>query len=275
MSRAALATWVLEGALVLAGLILLWRILLGKRPGRDADQRRLGAWNLPAIDFAGFLSVALLSAAVAASAGAWLARAAGLGADASLVAGGAAMHVGILIGLLAFHRAYGARAGAAPVFFPALRGGIATFLVAMPLVSAAGLGWSYVMTALGLPADSQDLMDVLENTGSPGVKAGLLAVAVLLVPVTEELVFRAGLFRYLRTRMPRAAAILLTSSLFAALHVNWGPHPTGLPSLLPLIVLAAVYCVAYERTGSIGTTIVAHALFNLNTFVVVASGIAS
>ena len=41
----------------------------------------------------------------------------------------------------------------------------------------------------------------------------------------------------------------------------------GLPSLVPLIVLAVVFCLAYERTGTIGTTIVAHALFNLNTFV--------
>ena len=49
----------------------------------------------------------------------------------------------------------------------------------------------------------------------------------------------------------------------------------GLPSLLPLVALAVVFCLAYERTGMIGTTIVAHALFNLNTMLLVAMGFTS
>jgi len=44
---------------------------------------------------------------------------------------------------------------------------------------------------------------------------------------------------------------------------------------VPLFVLAVVFCLAYERTGRIETTIIAHALFNLNTFVLVAAGIGS
>jgi membrane protease YdiL (CAAX protease family) len=95
------------------------------------------------------------------------------------------------------------------------------------------------------------------------------------VPAAEEILFRAGLFRYLRTRIPRWAAIGLTSALFGALHVSWGSPMVGLQSLLPLTALAVVFCLAYERTGLIGTTIVAHALFNLNTMFLVVSGIGS
>jgi membrane protease YdiL (CAAX protease family) len=47
----------------------------------------------------------------------------------------------------------------------------------------------------------------------------------------------------------------------------------GLPSFLPLVVLAAIFCVAYERTGTLAAPIIAHALFNLNTFVLVLTGI--
>jgi membrane protease YdiL (CAAX protease family) len=100
-------------------------------------------------------------------------------------------------------------------------------------------------------------------------------VATVIVPFSEEILFRAGLFRYFRTRAPRWLSIVLTSALFGALHVSWGDHMAGLPSLLPLFVLAIVFCLAYERTGRIGTTIVAHALFNLNTFVLVLAGIGS
>jgi hypothetical protein len=49
----------------------------------------------------------------------------------------------------------------------------------------------------------------------------------------------------------------------------------GLPSFLPLIALAAVFCLAYERTGMIGTVIVAHALFNLNSMLQFVTGIGS
>jgi membrane protease YdiL (CAAX protease family) len=44
---------------------------------------------------------------------------------------------------------------------------------------------------------------------------------------------------------------------------------------VPLTGLACVFCLAYERTGLIGTVIVAHALFNLNTMFMVLTGVGS
>ncbi len=126
---------------------------------------------------------------------------------------------------------------------------------------------------MGLPAEPQELVTLLENTHSAVIRGSFVAIAVVLVPFAEETLFRGGLFRYLRTRMPRWAAIASTSILFGALHVQWSAPFAGLPSLLPLIVLAAVFCLAYERTGTLATPILAHALFNLNTVFLMASGI--
>lgn len=199
-----------------------------------------------------------------------------LGPDAMTVAGGAVMHAGILLGLAGFFLMYGLRAqitGRGPFVAPALRGGFVTFLVALPLVDGTSFAWEYLLTKAGLPVEKQDMVDILQNSDSAAVKLSLVLVAVLLVPVTEEVLFRGGLFRYFRTRIPRWAAIVLTSALFGALHVSWGDHLGGLPSFAPLTVLAVVFCLAYERTGSIGATIVAHALFNLNTLVLVVCGI--
>jgi len=80
------------------------------------------------------------------------------------------------------------------------------------------------------------------------------------------MVFRAGVFRYARTRLPRRAALLLPAILFAAVHAD-------LPSFAPLLVLGLVFSLAYERTGNIKTTMVAHALFNLNTTLLVLAGV--
>jgi CAAX protease family protein len=91
---------------------------------------------------------------------------------------------------------------------------------------------------------------------------GFLAIVLaggLLAPVAEELYFRGFIFRgYLLTR-GRLVGYVMTSILFAALHLN-------LPALLPILVLSLLFCYAYERTGSIVPSIVGHALNNTAAF---------
>ena len=100
---------------------------------------------------------------------------------------------------------------------------------------------------------------------APG-SATRVTSSVVVAPVTEELIFRRGLFRWLRTRLPRPAALLLPAVLFAALHANLASFPA-------LVVLGVIFSLAYERTGRIGTSIVAHALFNLHTILLVLAGV--
>jgi membrane protease YdiL (CAAX protease family) len=66
--------------------------------------------------------------------------------------------------------------------------------------------------------------------------------------------------------MPRWLALLLPSVLFAGLHAN-------LASFVPLALLGVVFSLAYERTGRIAVPIIAHALFNLNTIVLILAGV--
>ena len=70
---------------------------------------------------------------------------------------------------------------------------------------------------------------------------------------------------FLRTRTDRRIALVLPALLFATIHFH-------LPSYLPLAALGIVFSLAYERTGSIGTAIVGHALFNLNNLLVLLAG---
>ena len=116
------------------------------------------------------------------------------------------------------------------------------------------------------PVKMQEAIDLLRHIDSSSLRLALLVVAILLAPMTEELVFRAGIFRYVRTRLPRWVALLLPAVLFASLHNNLG-------TFVPLVALAIVFSIAYERTGNIGTTIVAHALFNLSSALLVLAGV--
>jgi membrane protease YdiL (CAAX protease family) len=277
LTPAAYAAAGFEIALFACGVgIILWLFLSAR--GRERLAARLAPWELPLVDFGCYAFFAILGFLVLSAVVGLGLRVVRLDADSKEVLGGAVQDIGLLLGLACFHLFYRGRSGNTGygrLLLPTLKSGAVTFLVVMPLVVVSEVIWGYVLTSMGLPMENQDLMDLLQKTSSAWLVVSLVAIATLVAPVAEELIFRAGLFRYLRTRAPRWAAILATSVLFGALHVHWGGKFEGLPSLVPLTVLAAVFCVAYERTGLIGTTIVAHALFNLNTFVLVAAGFTS
>jgi CAAX protease family protein len=268
-----------EIALFVGGIgLILWLLFSGR--GREKMAVRLTEWHLPLVDFACYAFFAILGFLVLGAVVGLVLRHVNLDDDSRQVLGGAVQDIGLLLGMAVFHFFYrghlpAGNEGLRPLALRALRSGAVTFLAVMPLVVISEVIWDYVLTRLGLPMENQDLMDVLQNTHSVWLMTSLMVIATLVAPLAEELIFRGGLFRYLRTRAPRWAAILGTSVLFGALHVHWGGKFEGLPSLAPLTVLAAVFCVAYERTGLIATTIVAHALFNLNTFVQVAAGFGS
>jgi membrane protease YdiL (CAAX protease family) len=94
----------------------------------------------------------------------------------------------------------------------------------------------------------------------------MFVVACVLAPMMEELLFRAGLYRFCRQRLGRVAALLISGTLFGAIHANWA-------GFLPLSVLGVMLALVYEATGSIRVSIVAHAFFNLNSILMILSGI--
>ena len=153
----------------------------------------------------------------------------------------------------------------------AFSSGFATFLIALPIVTLVNLAWLQFLKVTGLPTEQQDLLRMFSDADHPALIILLIVLATLVAPVTEELLFRGIFFRYLRTRIPRWLALILPGTIFAALHVNW-PTLEGLPSLVPLVTLAVIFSIAYERTGKITTAMVAHGLFNLHTILLLFSG---
>jgi len=140
--------------------------------------------------------------------------------------------------------------------------GLVTFLASLPLTLFAGKIWERLLALIGIPTQRQEQFDVLSTVKSPARFAAWVAVIAIAAPIAEELIFRAGLFRFLRARLPRWAALSLPSALFAAQHISF-KSPKGLAALAPLFVLGLVWSLAYERTGTILVSIVAHCLTNL------------
>lgn len=147
------------------------------------------------------------------------------------------------------------------------RQAVVTLLLAFPLVALLSLGWTAVLRAFGLPDEPQSLIGIFANTRSPLVIGGMLVLACVVAPLYEELLFRAGLYRFCRQRLGRNSALLISGALFGALHGN-------LAGFLPLTVFGMILALAYETTGYLRVAVIAHGLFNLNSIMVVLSGLA-
>jgi hypothetical protein len=275
-SSLSVAAASLELVLAFAGALLLWRLVLSPAARARRTPSPLPAWDAPVTDFLTFLLSILGGFFIAAIAAGATVKHLPLRGDAVTIFNGSAAQLGMLSGIAIYWATKRERVRPAPpregknVFVT----GAATFLVALPLLIGTAKAWEFFLQLSGLPAERQDLIGMFAHADSPWLLAIMIALAVLIAPFTEELVFRAGLFRYFRTRMPRWIALLVPSLFFATLHVNWQTLE-GFASLAPLTMLAIVFSLAYERTGRIGTPIIAHALFNLNTVVLILCGIES
>ncbi|MBL9190372.1 MAG: CPBP family intramembrane metalloprotease [Opitutaceae bacterium] len=259
-----------QAALLAGGLIVLWRVALSPAARARWGDSPLPHWNLPIVDFLVFGGCVLCGAFGLLVLVAFGAKFAGISGDAATLLAGAAMQVGMLAGALlapvnrGLHSA-SARPGAV------VAAGFAVFLASFPLIAGTAVVAQQLAQAAGLPPQPQDTVLMLTRLESRGLIAAMILLAVAVAPIVEEAVFRAGAFRFLRGRVPRWVALLLPGIFFAALHVNWGTF-AGLDSLAPLVVLAVLFSLAYERTGHIGVPIIAHALFNLNTVIGILTG---
>lgn len=264
---------VLQFALAAAGLVLLWRHVLSPAARKAAGPSPLPYWDPEVVEFLVLMLLVTLGVFFFASLGAVLSRQFGLKGDAANIAAGAGQQFGMLAAMLAFaSRSPGFRVQAKRRGGDIIRSGVGTFLISLPILHLASQLWEWFLRLLGIEAKRQDLVRVFNEADSRLFLGSLVFLAIVIAPVAEELVFRAGIFRFLRSRVPKFVALLLPATAFAALHVNWSTLD-GLVSFVPLILLAVIYSLAYERSGNIGTTIVAHGLFNLNTIVMILCGL--
>ncbi|HWL15243.1 MAG TPA: type II CAAX endopeptidase family protein [Opitutus sp.] len=266
--------YTIELALLLLGVFLLWRHVWS--PAARARLRfapsALPPWSVSPSEFLFFTFVIVIGALIASAAAGVALRAFPLSTDAVTVVGSAAFQVGLLIGPCLLPLKLGHPALLPPLDRTTLRSGLATFLIALPVVTVTSLLWLGFLKLAGLPAEQQDLLRMFAQADSKTLLAVMIVLATLIAPITEELLFRATIFRYLRTRIPRWLALVLPGLLFASLHVNWSTLD-GLASFAPLTALAVVFSLGYERTGRIGTAMVAHAIFNLHTILVLFAGL--
>jgi len=141
--------------------------------------------------------------------------------------------------------------------------GFTYFLASLPVIYGVGVLWNGFLEFLrqrGVEIDLplQGAVLLLQETSNPFILFGLVLLAVVIAPVVEESVFRAGIFRFLKGRMPLFLALVISGTLFGMVHGN-------LQSLPGLIAVGVCLGLSYELSGNLRVPIFFHAFFNLNS----------
>ena len=97
-------------------------------------------------------------------------------------------------------------------------------------------------------------LQILQSQQSVPLVVLLIASAVIMAPLEEELLYRVIFQGTLQRSMSPTASILISASVFSAVH--------GFPDALGLFPLALVLGFLYWRTGSYLTIVTTHAAFN-------------
>lgn len=136
-----------------------------------------------------------------------------------------------------------------------------------PAVGWAALGMftfyvvAAIYAAIVQPDAEQSITESLgANEGTVGlIVAGLMVICV--APVAEEFFFRGFFYRALRSRFSIWVAAAIDGALFGIIHFDF----SGADALLilpPLALLGFIFCLVFEKTGSLYPVIALHALNN-------------
>lgn len=134
--------------------------------------------------------------------------------------------------------------------------GIGLSVVALPVRVAAGL---IVHFALGgtlenvSGVDSAALFPLVAHPAWTG--APIVLLGGVLVPLTEEIVFRGVLYGWLRKHMGVPLALLVSAVAFGSIH-------SGVATAVAAGIMGLILAVSYEYSKSLWVPVVLHALNN-------------
>lgn len=264
------------GNALLFGVALFGAIASYARPVRDPygpeEQRIWERWNLPLTSFLLLLWLVLLVILFSPALGRSLSTLiVGESEDprALSVAATVVMQAGLVAVILAAIRLRGWSfagffAAEGVPWREAVRHSGHLFFRTLPLVWLVGLVWGGLLLGLkelgvGIDPEPQLAAVWIAESESLAFLAIMGLMVVFAAPLTEELVFRGLLYRFLSERVSARFALVASGILFALLHAS-------LQSFLPLCFLGLLLAKIYQDTRDLRTPMLYHLYFNLFSF---------
>jgi membrane protease YdiL (CAAX protease family) len=264
-------------SLLFGGLICLFLLVLGHLfKGPEWREGKVRSWKISWLDF-GFLLwlmflTVVLSSLITDSLSVTVSPGEGEAGIWKDISGGLTMHAA-LFAVFGYFLLFKRSLFTDPInsqsisVSKALASGGFMLLAAIPAIAATGIGWQYCILLLrswgiDLPTAPQPLVVVLSDDLPALERSMLIFLAVFTAPIAEELIFRACIYRFFKARFGAINAMFVSSLLFGLIHFN-------LSSLPSLIILGIFLSISYERAGNLMAPIFFHALFNMNSIILI------
>lgn len=136
--------------------------------------------------------------------------------------------------------------------------GVGAAGVVLSSMTAAVIGWVVELINGAPPASPEQIR--LEATPTFTILLLLGLSTIILAPIAEEVFFRGMLHQAIRKRLTFVPGVVLSSFVFAIVHVI----PIVIPSIFVLAILLAVF---YERERNLWVPVIAHTTFNVVGYV--------
>ena len=115
--------------------------------------------------------------------------------------------------------------------------------------------YNLVLHFFGVVIPPDRIQEIMPETFTTGLILWTLLISSIIVPITEEIVFRGILYRAFRQKWSVGLSIIISSVIFGLVHMDFY-------RFIPLVVIGAAAAYSLEKTKSIYTPILFHAVNN-------------
>jgi hypothetical protein len=129
--------------------------------------------------------------------------------------------------------------------------GVPACLAFLPIAFAVLLSWQRIYDAAGWTWEDQTILTELRHAEA----WKFLVLAIVLAPITEEVVFRGVLHLTAKRFLGRTGGAIFSAAIFSAVHGSFEVAPA-------IFVLGLALAYVYERTGTLLAPMLFHATFN-------------
>jgi len=138
--------------------------------------------------------------------------------------------------------------------------GIIKYLITLPLIMLAGFVINLISNYYGVNPEMQDVVKWILEEKSLFILISLLFFGIIIAPLIEEIIFRGFLQSALKNYFGERYAVLVSASLFAAVHMD-------IFAFFQILILGILLGYLYEKTQTLAASVVVHILHNSLTLV--------
>jgi membrane protease YdiL (CAAX protease family) len=138
------------------------------------------------------------------------------------------------------------------------------WLVVGVFLQLVAFGMVLLLEQISSNLPEQQAANTVQHSQGPEIVLVVLGVA-FLAPVVEELLFRGLLLRSLLRRLGPVASVVISSVVFAVVHLL---DPSTASLMAPLLLLGVISGIRAVRSGDLSQSILLHVGFNLVSAIV-------